>query len=121
RRVHAGKVVTPSNVHPEVRKVLHQQTPPNDGLNRSGDCGLHCWLKGRQYEMHKLRHARTDQDEAHEKAGERDAPEKSERRQSIEDRADEGKNREERALAPTDVEQSHRGWTEPGETLLGHM
>jgi len=76
RGVHSGKVVAPRNVHPEVREVLHELPTPDDGVNGRGHHG-HIWLKDRENKVCKLRYARTDEDEAHEKPGERNAPEET--------------------------------------------
>jgi hypothetical protein len=76
-------------VHPEIWEVLHQLTTYG-GLHCRGDCGLHGWPKGREYEVNKLSDTGADEDEAHEKASERNAPEEPQRREGIEHWSEEG-------------------------------
>ena len=53
---------------------MHRPAAADDGLNGLGDSGLHIRPKGWENEVRKLRYARTDKDEAHEKPSERNAP-----------------------------------------------
>ena len=67
------------NVYPEVWMILHELTAPDHGLNGRGYSGLHVWLKDRKNEVGKLRDARTDEDESHQKASDWNTPEMSQR------------------------------------------
>jgi hypothetical protein len=103
-------------VHPEVWEVLHELATPHDGLNWCGDLRQHVRPKGWEYKVNNLREARPDEDEAHEKAGEGNAPEEPKRRQGVEHGPDEGEDHEERVLDPADVEEAAHGWLEAGAT-----
>jgi len=89
-----------------------------ESLDRCGHGGKHVWLKDWENEVSKLRHAWTDEDEAHEKAGQRDPPEQAERRQRVQHGSDEDEDHEVGVHAPANVEETAHGRRKASQILL---
>src|ERR1700738_1513441 len=111
----------PRDMHPEIWKVQHELATPDDSVNQSGDCGLHVRLKRWKNEVRKLCDARSDEDEAHEKTSQRNAPEEPQGRERVEHGPDEDEDHQEGVLAPTDVEKTAHGWPKAREIFLDHV